>query len=596
MDHVFEDLRTSFIDKFNELIETIHLKEDDDSDNDESEVGRKVRAAKSQLSQLKLEGRESQLARRAEAQKISHELWEKKRNLHRLGKKAQRHISLYEYAVLMRDAGPARPIPSTDRTDATERLIGKKGADVEAAATASPAGTAGPSTRQQPQQQPANVTTLILRSQTFYGSSAFLYQMMVQSILQVRLLRKAHLLTMFRAQEAIFKTHKNEEVKKLAAYIKSKDKMDEACIDLMHRKAEIMLQMENIAKENFDLREAYTEITRKQRKIILKLRLKEGQAVSNQVKENIRRRSSLTLTQPIEVPLEVDTNRPFLAELKRESLKRLSTVTERMSQEVDGPMVEKVRMEFSLDEALIKEEEERQVLKKQGRTSPQSHDTSRDTYGMGESSETGEERIDSNRSLSSAILMVEQQQINEDESEHMEACSASYVSASTISDDELDYLPEAVPPGTHPTTTTKKKRTRAELRQSLDRIALDRSSRSLNVNTTGGGDNASVRSTRSTASRTNLEQRRKKAEERLAQSKRMSQRVSIQAKRQKAKQRLEESKRRLQGFLATDEDSSSLDTGTRGDEEQSYQESSTSLKSPDSVAGFPYITPTTPTN
>lgn len=549
---MFEGLKTSFIVTFTDLIENINFNADDDSENDESDIGQRIRAAKSQLSLLKLEGRESRSARHAEARKVSYELWEKQRNLHRLGKKAQRHTSLYEYAVLMREAGPSRPRPSTSKADAAERLIGKKGNDAEAAASlACTTNTFSP-------QEP-NVTTLILRSQTFYGSSAFLWQIMVQSVLQVRLLKKAHLLTMFKAQQAIFKTHKNEEVKTLAEYIKSKGKMDEACINLMIRKAEIMHQIENCIEQTKQLKETYVEMTRKQRKLILKLRLRGGQAVSDQVKKNIKRRSSLI--QGVN-----DSKRPFLAELKRES-KRLSAIRERMSQEIDGPLVEQVRMEFSLDEALIKEDKKR--LRKNGRSSPHSNDTS----GMGESSLSGARvGFDSNRSLSIGIL---EEQNQGDESEHMAACNASFVSNSTISDDELDYMSEAVPP-------QQKKRSRTEFKKSLDALALNRSSRSMM------GDSVSVGSHRSNASRSQLEHRRLKAEQRLAKSKRMSQRVSMQAQRQKAKERLEESKKRLQGFLASD-DSCALDIGVSRDD-GSCQESSTSLKSPDMVANFPYTT------
>ncbi|CAJ1946698.1 unnamed protein product [Cylindrotheca closterium] len=619
MDHVLDDLRTSFIVKWNELVENMHPTEeeedDDDNDNDGSDIGQKLRAAKSQLSQLKLEGKQSKSARRAEHKKLSHELWEKQRNLHRLGRKAQRHISLYEYAVLMREAGPARPYTSS-RSDTTERLIERKGPEVVAASGSSDHASSSQKQQQKQQQQqkqkqkqpppPNSTTTLILWSQTFYGSSAFLWQLMVQSVLQVRLLKKAHLLTMFRAQEVIFKVHKSNEVKQLAAYIKSKDKMDEACIDLMQRKAEVMLQIESKLKETKDVMETYNEIAQKQRKIILKLKLRGGQAVSDQVKENIIRRRS-TLIQGIE-----DSEPPFLAELKRESLIRLSTIAERMSLEADGPLVDKVRVEFSLDESLMmKEEEEKQAQVGRssphsfdtsamggsssqieeaeetqvqvGRSSPHSFDTSKSD--LGESSIQFGERCGFKSSLSSTIL---KEQDDDDE-------NASFVSNSTISDDELDYMPEAVPSQQQQPKTIKRKRSRAELRKSLDSIALLNRSASSSSNIVGAGEdheNSSVKSGRSNASRMELERRRIMAEERLAKSKRMSQRVSMQAKRKKAKQRLEESKKRLRGFLAAEDSSSSLDTRIRDDE--SYHESSTSLRSPDSVAGFPYPIPTTP--
>jgi hypothetical protein len=352
---------------------------------------------------------------------------------------------------------------------------------------------------------------------------------MVASTLEVRLLKKTHILMMFHTQETLFKNGLYNVVKHLSTYATSSDKLEGAFIGILTEQAKIIDQTEKIQKETYELKELYEELRKMQRRLILKLKLKEGQQVSARSLANIKSFSSMSDEDEM-TPLFPPPNLKPLQELPVENSQNddegdVPEMVNEDYQDDEGDVPEMVDedyqasskmiiLEFSLEEGGYSQDGE-QILNKEKK----SHEKRR--KGKKKSKKSG--NTDDEASVRSMPN-------NSERKRKKKTTKTKRVDRNTT-DDEASVKSM---PNTSARKKKKKKkemenedtevdtrdmRTRSEIKRKLVSIA---SSQSL------GNSKTSKPEGRHTP-RSELEERRKKAEERLALSKQKSARTALEA-------------------------------------------------------------------
>lgn len=522
---------------------------------DETAIDRKIRLTRLKLKKLTQEGKENESCQKKEFLKLRRKFENKQQELYRQGRKAQRFISLYDYAVLMRSSQLQSEGEQRSNLRSSQKVLvnfeSLRKTDVKAEET----------------------RTLILRSQTIYESSVFLWQLMVASMLEVRLLKKAHILMMFHTQEKVFKSGMYGMVKDLSTYATSSDKLDEAFIDVLAEQEGILDRTDRRQKEVTELKEVYKELTKRQRRIILKFKLKEGQQVSTRSLARIKSWSNMADNTGRTGSLPTPPNSRELQELSRVEESDVTDKTEDSDFVSSG---QQILLDFSLggeggQHPLLKKEKKekrhrgKKKAKKGGRTDddasvksmPNTAVRKKKNKTKKKKGDTDDEGSVKSMPNTSARKKKEKPTVTDAEDANVETPGSA-----------------SVPP--------QHKSTRSAMKSEL--VAIASSQTQLNT------EASSPLEGRSTP-RSELMERRKRAEQRLALSKQKSARTGLIDKRVRAKQRLAESKRRLQGFLSTssDDDDSDELLAEESKQEGSDASSKNTQASPESVLQFPFF-------
>jgi hypothetical protein len=340
--------------------------------DDETPIDRKIRLMRTKLKHMKKEGKEKKSIQQEETGEMRRHFEAKQRELYGLGRKAQRNISLYDYAVMLRlstrNEGKSDGSKLSNLRTSQRLLV-----NVDAMRT--------------PDGKSESTRTLVLRSQTVYASSALLWQLIVASTMEVRLLKKTHILMMFHTQEKLCKSGLCNIVKYLSTYVTSSDKLDEASIDILTGQAKLMDQTEKLKKETSELKELYVELRKMQRRLILKLKLMEGQQVCRRSLANMKSWSSISdademipllpppkkLKQVQELPVKNSHSHSHspnddegdVPEMVNEDYQASSKniILAEMVDEAYQASSKKIILEFSLEEGKCSQDGDQQILK-----------------------------------------------------------------------------------------------------------------------------------------------------------------------------------------------------------------------------------------
>lgn len=468
--------------------------------DDETPIDRKIRLMRIKLKHLKKGGKDTKSIQQEEAGEMRRNVEAKQRELYRLGRNAQRDISLYDYAVILRSSMHNKG-KSNGSKRSNLRTSQKLLMNFDA--------------MRKPDAESEGTRTLILRSQTIYESSVFLWQLMVASTLEVRLLKKTHVLMMFHRQEKLFKSGWYDIVQDLSTYVTSPDKLDEAFIDILTEQAKIMDQTEKIQTETYELKELYEELRKMQRRLILKLKLKEGQQVSTRSLAKIRSWSSSSdvdeMTPPFPPP-----NLKQVQELPVENLQNddEGNVPEMVDKDYQASS-KKIILEFSLEGGCSQDGD--QMLKKEKQSLEKRRKGKKKSKKGGNTDDEASVRSMPNNSARKKKKKTTKTKRVDNKTTDDEASVKSMPNTSARKKKTKKKKEEAENEDTE--VDTRHKRTRSEIKREL--VSITSSQSIVNSETSKPEGRYTPRS--------KLEERRKKAEERLALSKQKSARNGLQA-------------------------------------------------------------------
>jgi hypothetical protein len=502
---------------------------------EENEMNRKIRAVRKELKEAKKESSLIRKTQKQELQRLNRKLWTKRSELCKRGRSAQRHYSMYDYAIFMRisrynqrSGGSGLSMSSQKLQFLLTDICDRK-----------PDGsTEGP---------------VVLRSQTVYGSSRFLWQLFVASMLEVRLLKLFHVLLMLHTQNDLHKKGYNKMTMYLYKQMSS-EKLDKRFVE----SSNIVNQIETIKSSTKDMEDAHKKRLAVQRKLIYRLKLKIGQQISKRSLKKIRRWTSESASES-----EQEISSRSTKELQQGHFKGSRTHSQ-------GPSILENKQDLK-----YKDKDKDNCHKKPPKMISASNQILFDISPIMSKElkqlDTGYDRknLDEQDSIKSAASLPE---YTRKKGRRKSRSKNRRRLKSGISDDDEDSAHSM------PTMSVSKSKTPRTTKKRPRTPGFQREMAASNANERNRGIMQSLGSSHG-HSRAELLARRKRAEERLALSKQRSIRSRLLMKQLRAEERLNVSKRKLQEFLSSEDDECN--------HSRNYNEEEGSNKSPSSVFGYP---------
>jgi hypothetical protein len=242
----------NLFDKFiNNAILILDNKQFHKDDDLVQEIDKEILDARELLEKVRKESEKERKEQQEELQTLTTEFRTKQSELYRLGRAAQR-ISLYDYALVIQAVKKQRE--GLSDTSKSKRNVFQDLMD---------------DARKSERNLNAYGGTLVLRSQTVYASSAFLWQFMVSSVQEARFLRTLHVYGMLKSQSYMQRKGWNQVLKVCHKAIA------EAPSILSEVESELMKAMYRIHEVMLEKKEIYEKALKLQRRIIGKLKMKQ---------------------------------------------------------------------------------------------------------------------------------------------------------------------------------------------------------------------------------------------------------------------------------------------------------------------------------